>query len=170
MTKTPITFPRDPNKKYPEYTQAYFMVPCVQCGVIRSVNRKGIGGKCRACAGKDRRVTDPNESHRHYRRWCSMRSRCASPNHHAYESYGGRGVSVCSQWSDFKTFALWCDKSGFEEGLSLDRIDNDGPYSPENCKWSTSKAQSANRRPMPKRPNMQVRERDPATGRFMKRE
>ena len=81
----------------------------------------------------------------HYVRWLSMRQRCLNPRNKDYCHYGGRGIEICKEWGKFETFQKWC-KITFENGKSLDRMDNDGPYSPENCKWGTPSEQSENRR------------------------
>ena len=85
-------------------------------------------------------------SHHLYRIWSSMKRRCNSPNTKEYAHYGGRGIYVCDEWMhDAKAFYDWSMANGWKEGLTLDRIDNDGPYCPDNCRWVTYKIQMNNK-------------------------
>ena len=134
---------------------------CKYCGVERHIsefsyktNIKNVnGGKCRLCSreyAKQYRKEHPEKTSlsqtRLYGIWRDMVRRCE--NHHAsnYADYGGRGIKVGEEWRDYSVFEVWAKNNGYSKALTIDRIDNDGDYTPQNCKWSTPKEQSRNRR------------------------
>ena len=75
-----------------------------------------------------------------------MRSRCYNENIPGYGLWGGRGIRVCDEWRIFQNFMNWAESNGYSDDLTLDRVNNDGDYTPENCRWVTMKEQSLNRR------------------------
>ena len=84
-----------------------------------------------------------------YRTYSNMKNRCYNPNYYLYKDYGGRGISVCDEWlgnNGFSNFYEWSKENGYRPDLSLDRIDCDGNYSPQNCRWVDMVTQQNNRR------------------------
>lgn len=90
--------------------------------------------------------------HRLYWVWRGMKQRCSNPNHNHYKHYGGRGISVCPEWENsYENFYNWAMENGYDENAprgqcTLDRIDNDRGYSPNNCRWADAITQRHNRR------------------------
>jgi hypothetical protein len=86
-------------------------------------------------------------NHPLYPIWDSMKRRCENENNPEYKNYGGRGIDVCEEWkNDFMTFYNWAINSGYQKGLSIDRIENNKGYEPGNCRFVTMKIQQNNRR------------------------
>lgn len=85
-----------------------------------------------------------------YRKWMDMKSRCFNHKCCNYKYYGGRGISICDEWlgkNGFRNFQDWALDNGYKDGLSIDRIENDKNYHPNNCRWVTKRVQNINKRP-----------------------
>lgn len=133
-------------------TKRHWRVRC-SCGLVWTTNiysaaymmRRGGSPACRRCA--HRRLDASSKDHpREYATWRSMKHRCHNPTNHKYRDYGGRGIRVCARWR--RSFAAFLADMGERPSPthSLDRIDNDGNYTPKNCRWATRIEQGRNTR------------------------
>lgn len=80
-----------------------------------------------------------------YHIWKSMRERCTCPHSNRFQHYGGKGIKVCSEWDDFAKFREWAYQNGYNDTLTIDRIELDKGYCPENCRWATYTEQANNK-------------------------
>jgi hypothetical protein len=111
--------------------------------------KSGANQSC-GCTNRDR-LTKMHFKHgmtntRLFRIWSSMRERCTNSNAINYKNYGGRGIAICKEWDEFIPFMEWALSNGYNYALAIDRIDNDGNYSPDNCRWVTPAENSNHKR------------------------
>ena len=118
----------------------------VMTGNVKARNQE----RCISCASKLRATKHGMKKHPLNITINNMVQRCENPKTEFYPDYGGRGIKVCEEWRNSReTFFNWAIQNGWEEGLTIDRIDNDGNYEPSNCRWTTQTIQTRNQR-MPK--------------------
>jgi len=100
---------------------------------------------CKTCRSNKNKLIYFASKTRLYRIWFGIKKRCGSVKNTVYIYYGGRGISVCSEWGDnFINFREWALQNGYSDDLSIDRINNDGDYEPSNCRWATRATQARN--------------------------
>ena len=133
--------------------QTYWLCQC-ECGnktVVSAAHLKNGHTKSCGCLHakvmKEMLVTHGLSGTKLFRVWRGIIDRTQYKSHKSYKYYGGRGIKICSEWANnFESFYKWAMGSGYKDGLQIDRVDVNGDYRPENCKWATPKQQQNNRR------------------------
>ena len=137
--------------KYPteksNYKARFGLYECAYCGkewetMVQNV-KEGHTKSCGCLSGEKHGL----RQNKFYKTWYNMVHRCVSPKNKEYKHYGARGITVCKEWLDIKNFVAWCDLTHPNiEGISLDRIDVNGNYEPNNCRWADRTTQNTNQR------------------------
>ena len=121
-----------------------------ECGnfkIARASNVYSGGTKSCGCLfAKGNNLKHGDRYSRLYGIWRGIKERCDTPSCSTYKNYGARGITYCSEWRDYLTFKEWALNNGYAENLTIDRIDVNGNYEPNNCRWTTYKIQGLNRR------------------------
>lgn len=168
MLKMDTTSPRTrkkkdlTNKKFGRWTVlefshrdgSYYGWKCrCECGVVKIVRSVNLTmGRTKSCGCLSRELTIKRiTTHRQtktrlYRTWADMKKRCFYEKSKSYHNYGGRGITVCDEWLQFESFAKWAKQNGYTDYLQIDRIDVDGDYKPENCRFITKEENARNKR------------------------
>lgn len=140
-------------KHHVEEGRVYYLCDC-DCGNTVIVQYSHlISGNTKSCGCLQKELTSKrfakhnNSTHPLYGVWTMMKQRCYNHNNKSYKNYGARGIKVCDEWkNDFITFYNWAIENGYKDGLTIDRLNVNEDYSPNNCAWVTQKIQQNNRR------------------------
>ena len=139
-----MRFPTELSKR----RSRYGLYECPYCSKHWEAISKSINtGDTKSCGCVNLRITHGLRVNKFYQTWYGMLQRCTNTMGQDYKNYGGRGIIVCEEWLDIKKFIAWAESTHPNiEGYTLDRIDNDKGYSPENCRWADKTMQSVNQR------------------------
>ncbi len=143
-----LTAIKDTGKRHNKYVIWECLCDCGKTIEVQSSylldNREGHGTRSCGCLMSDSKTTHGHSRDRTYRSWDGMKQRCLNSNAGNFHKYGGRGIMICERWMVFENFLA--DMGERPEGKTLDRMDNEGHYEPENCRWATGSEQNMNRK------------------------
>jgi len=138
-----------------ERREYFWVCKCLQCGSLKEVRgstlRNGTSTKCRSCASKYINIKHGDRKNKKspYSTYMNMLSRCTLQTNPEWKNYGGRGIKICSDWlgeNGYINFRQWAYSNGWQKGLSIERMDVNGNYCPNNCCWIAKNEQAKNRR------------------------
>ena len=126
-------------KIYRKNNRLYVDCKCIKCSKLKTLRASDLyNNKSNSCQCQI--VKHGMNKSKIYSIYNNIKDRCLNPNNHAYHNYGGRGISICSEWfgeNGFINFYNWAINNGYSDGLSIDRVDIEGNYEPNNCRWIT---------------------------------
>ena len=149
-----IKMKKDLGMRYPTVTSKqktrYGLYECQCCGKEYEAQVRNIKIRkravCKSCTSKGNNTKHGGTGTRLYKTWQGIKARIYNKNEKCFPDYGGRGISICDKWKDFKIFKDWALDNGYDDTLTIDRIDVDGNYEPNNCRWVSQKVQQRNKR------------------------